>query len=40
MSHEIDRRSLLRLSAIAGASTLAVPLLAGQASAATASGST
>jgi polygalacturonase len=36
MSHEIDRRSLLRLSAIAGASTLAVPLLAGQASAATA----
>src|SRR3984885_1691666 len=39
MSHEIDRRSLLRLSAIAGASTLAVPLLAGPAGAAAASGS-
>src|SRR5580693_6265194 len=39
MSHEIDRRSLLRLSAIAGASTLAVPLLAGPAGAATARGS-
>ena len=38
MSHEIDRRSLLRLSAVAGASTLAVPLLAGPASAAKASG--
>ena len=39
MSHEIDRRSLLRLSAIAGASTLAVPLLAGPAGAAAARGS-
>ena len=38
MTREIDRRALLRLSALAGASTLAAPLLAGPAGAATASG--
>src|ERR1700728_421850 len=39
MSHEIDRRSLLRLSGIAGASALAIRLLAAPAGAATARGS-
>jgi polygalacturonase len=34
MSHEIDRRALLRLSAVAGAGALAVPLLSARGSAA------